>query len=147
MKLAHSISISVFVKHGEDEAAMRQALLSLVPFQDLEKEKVKLKRTAAEGFDHKIVILEITLEKERHTATFIASLKEKLAPSDIRLLATQENRVDEECCFYLRLDRQKLMSGECALTDSGDCFHIKMSLAAFPKKRQVALQVAEKMFS
>ena len=144
MKFAHSIAISAFAKPGEDHARIKAALLLLIPF-DIEKEKIKFRESSAEGFESKIVIYEAVLEKERHTNKFIESLKEKLSADDLHRLAAQENRVDNDCYFYLRLDKPKLLLGEYALTDSGDCFHVKMSIAAFPKKREAALSVVRKM--
>jgi RNA-binding protein len=152
MKAVHTVTITVFVRPGEDAASIEKALKSLSPF-DLEKEKLRIERMGVQGsevFDgvgyDNINILKLILDKERHTNRFIDLLKEKLPESDLRQLADQDNRVDEECCFYLRLDKKKLLGGEWALTDGGDCFHIKMTIAAFPKKREVALQTVRKMF-
>jgi hypothetical protein len=149
MKQAHTIALSVFAKPGENEQAIKDALLSLLPF-GLEAEKLQLRRTVASaslpGQDD-LVIYEIALDKERHTGKFLECLKEKLGEAQCRELASQENRVDENCFFYLRLDKQKLLEGKYALTDAGSCFHIKMSLAAFPKKREAALKVAKRIFT
>jgi RNA-binding protein len=149
MKLAHTVAVTVFVKGDDDEARIRQALLSLVPL-DIEREKINLKKTVMEAsasHESKIIIFEAVLEKERHTTRFIEELKGRLSAAQLHELAHQENRVDDECSFYMRLDKKKLLSGEYALTDSGDCFHIKMSITAFPKKREAALAVVKKMFS
>lgn len=148
MKMAHTITLSVFIRPGEDEESVRQALISLVPLE-LEKEKVNLRRTVAKANisgQSDIVIYEIVLEKERHTRQFIDFLKSRLSAGQKRELASQENRVDDECCFYMRLDKQKLLSGEYGLTDGGDCFHVRMSIAAYPKKREEALAVVRKIF-
>jgi len=40
------------------------------------------------------------------------------------------------------IDERKIL-----FTDSGNCFHIKMSLAVFPKKKEAALQLVEKIFN
>ena len=63
------------------------------------------------------------------------------------MVVKQEDRLDEECNFFIRLDKEKLMNGECWITDSGDCYHIKISVAAFPKKKERAKQVVEQIFS
>jgi RNA-binding protein len=146
MKWVHAVLISVFAKPGEDEVAIKQAMLSLVPF-DIGKERLPLKMEVAEGFTNKIIIYSLTLEKERHTARFIEFLKSRLTQAEINQLATQENSGDGECCFYMRLGKRGLLQKEFVLTDSGECFHIKMSIAAFPKKREVALRVVKQIFS
>jgi hypothetical protein len=145
MKLAHTITISVFVKKEEDEQKIKEAILKLVPF-DLEKEKISLNKTVAEGFSDKITIYELNLEKERHTTKEIDLLKNKLGQEQIKILASQENRVDDECVFYMRLDKNRLLEDKCVITDSGECFHIKMTIAAFPKKREEAIKVVKQIF-
>jgi RNA binding exosome subunit len=148
MKLAHTVTLSVFVKKEDDEEKCKKALLSLIPFINLEKDKIKLSRIVTEGFENKIIILELTLQKEKHTFEFIEQLKKKISSADLNLLATQENRVDDECMFYARFDKKALLQeNKLVLTDSGDCFHMKMSVAAFPKKREAALLVVKKIFN
>jgi len=148
MKLAHTITLSVFIRPGEPEDAIKKAMLSLVPL-DLAKEKIKLVRTIAKANltgQRDIVIYELVLEKERHTKKFLEFINAKLSALQKRELIEQDNRVDEDCLFYMRLDKKKLIDGEHVLTDSGDCFHIKMSVAAFPKHRSEALAVVKKIF-
>lgn len=147
MKLVHNIMLTVFVKPKEDENKIAKALTNLIPLE-IEKEKIKMHKTVAEGLvSSKIIILEITLEKERHTTKMIEFLKTKLTQEDLDKLRNQDNRIDEECTFFLRLDKKKALEQIYELTDGGECFHIKMSIAAFPKKREVAVELAKKIFS
>lgn len=147
MKLANNIRLSVFVKPEDDEAAVKKHMLALFPF-DLEEEKIVLKRSRASGFNQReIIILEVDLEKERHTNAFIDFFKSRLNEQQKSMVVKQEDRLDEECNFFIRLDKEKLMNGECWITDSGDCYHIKISVAAFPKKKERAKQVVEQIFS
>ncbi|MBN1792494.1 hypothetical protein JW826_02310 [Candidatus Woesearchaeota archaeon] len=149
MKFVHTIQVSVFVKPGEDEEKIRESLSSLAPF-DLEEEKVALKKTVAKGVDEfstKITIYELMLEKERHTRKFIEHLLSRLSTDQKKMLLRQEDRLGDDCCFYLRLDKQKLLDKEAWITDLGDCFHVKMTIAAFPKKKEAARTVVEKMLS
>jgi RNA binding exosome subunit len=146
MKLAHTISISVFVRADDDEEKLKEALLSLVPL-DLEKEKLTLSRTVAQGFENRIVILELALEKERHTNKVIDALIRRLSSDQKKLILIQENRLDEDCCFYLRFNKKALLDNKLELTDSGDCFHVKMTIAAFPKRKESARKVVEEMLS
>lgn len=146
MKLVHNIKISVFARPEEDEQQIKEHLLKLVPF-DLEEQKITLRRSKATGFsDRTIIIYELDLEKERHTNAFLDSLKEKLGDQQRALLVAQDNRLDDDLYFYLRLDKQKLHQGEYSLTDCGDCYHIRMSIAAFPSRREIAREVVRKIF-
>jgi len=146
MKYANRVKISVFVKPEEDEARIAEAMRSLIPF-NLEEQKLILKRSTVQGFsEKKIIIYELELEKESHTNAFLKSLNEKLDERQKDMLILQDNRLDDECCFYLRLDKQKLLDGEYQLTNSGECYHIKMCIAAYPKKRECAKDVVRKIF-
>jgi len=109
MRLANNIKINVFVKPEDDEAAVKKHLLALFPF-DLEQERLVLQRSKAKGFNQReIVILEVDLVKERHTNAFLEFFKEKLNEQQKSVLLGQENRLDDECNFFIRLDKQKLL--------------------------------------
>lgn len=142
MKLAHNIKLSVFVREEEDSEKIKQALLSLVPFE-LEQEKLELRQTNTQGFkETRIIILEINLLKESHTTKFFKSMKENLTQEQRNHIISQaESRLDQELNFFIRLDKQSLLNNKFSITDSGDCFHIKMSIAAYPRKRDAALKI------
>lgn len=145
MKLAHNAVISVFVKEGEDKNRIRDKLLDIVPI-DLEKEKITLGESTAEGFDKKIKIFEIRLEKERHVNLFLNELISKLNLDQKRMLIDQlDSRVDEECNFFVRLDKSRLLDGEYFVTDSGDCFHIRILVASYPAKKERAKEIVKKI--
>jgi len=148
MKIANSIKITVFVKEGEDEEKVRGRLLSLFPF-DIEEEKIELKEDVATGFnDKKIKVLEVVLEKERHIEAFLENLKKEMMDEvNERILMQAESRLDDECNFFLRFSKKKLMEeNDLWLTDQGNCFHIKINVAAFPKKKENALEIIRNVF-
>ncbi|MCP3686229.1 MAG: hypothetical protein GY861_26590 [bacterium] len=147
--LANNITISVFCKEDENIDEISKKLVSLFPF-DLEKEKLELKRENAKGFNEKkIVILSILIKKERHTKQFLEKLKESLNDDQKDLIKKQaETRLDEELNFFLRFDKEKLMQENLLwITDSGNCFHFRMSVATFPKKREKAIAVINEILS
>ncbi len=147
MKLAHYIKISVFIHEEEDRETIFNKLISLVPF-DLKKEKIKLNEDTAIGFNNKkIKTYEIVLEKDRHIKAFLEKLKESLSQEQKELLIAQaESRLDNELHFFIRLDKEKLLNNEFWITDSGNCFHVRISIAAFPAKREQALEVVNQIF-
>ena len=147
--LAHNIHITVFCKPEEDTKLIAKKLLFLVPF-NLEEQKINLKKTKATGFNEKkITILEIYLEKESHTNLFLNNLIKNLTDEQKSLIKKQaDSRLDDELNFFLRLDKNRLINeNKPWLTDNGECFHIKIKIAAFPHKREVALKTLEKIFS
>lgn len=144
MKVAHNITVSVFVKEGEEIGQIRQSFLQMISL-DLEKEKLKLKQTTAKGAENnKIEIIEIKLEKERHVNSFLDDLFSKFNDEQKELLTKQlDSRVDDECHFFIRLDKKRLLNKEYWVTDSGDCFHIKISIAAYPAKKENAIEAVK----
>ncbi|MFH1650037.1 MAG: RNA-binding domain-containing protein [Candidatus Woesearchaeota archaeon] len=146
MRLLHTVTLSVFVKPEENSESIEKAFTSLLPL-DLAEEKLKLNKTTAQGFEGKnIVILTLFLQKHRHIRAFIEHLNTKLDDETKAKLRTQENRLDEEQNFFLRLDKEALLDGKYVITDGGTCIHCRLNIAAFPKTREAAWQVVQQLF-
>lgn len=149
MKIAHTITASVFSKPEDNEYETKRSLVLLFPF-DIEKEKLAVDEQNAQGFgNRKIKIIALRINKESHTNLFLDNLKEKLGQDQCRRLVREAaTRLDSEFCFFIRLDKESLAKeGIYALTDSGSCFHIKISLAVFPKKAEKAIGLVKSFFS
>ena len=150
MKLAHQIKTKVFSyeKNNEDNKLILDKFLEFFPF-NLEDEKIELKETNAVGIDEKTIkIFEVTLTKEKHINKFIENLKQNIEDENKKLILEQlESRLDDNLDFFLRFDKDEyLKNNKLQLTDSGNCFHLKISIAAFPKKRDIALGIVKDVF-
>jgi RNA binding exosome subunit len=151
MKYCHTIILTVFVKPEDIQLDKNinqkvQDCIKKMLVIDYDKEQV-LKKIEAEGFENrKITIYELNIHKESHTNQFINNLMKNLTIEQKQFLVSDKHkRLDEELEFYLRLDKRELLEGRYLITDTGDCFHIKMTIAAFPKKRETALKVIDEM--
>ncbi len=146
--LVHRAEVKVFVKQEDSYDSVKKALLSLFPF-DLQQEKVNVLDESASGLDGNLIkILSVSLLKERQITRFLAALKQHLGTEQTRVLLEQkESRLDEHLFFFLRLEKASLLDSKYALTDSGNCFHIRMNIAAFPAKRASALETVKQLFS
>jgi RNA binding exosome subunit len=146
MKLLNSVKLTVFVKEGEDLIAIKETFLKLIPF-DIEQEKLSLLEINASGFNEgKIKIIELQLLKEKHTNQFIKNLMSKFSSEQKALLLRQfYSRCDSEFNFFIRVDKEKLLNNEYFITDSGNCYHIKMNLACFPRNIDAAKALVEKI--
>ncbi len=147
MNYAHNVIVTVFVREDENSEEILGGLKKLFPF-DLADEKLKIRQETATGVnDNKITIYTAELMKARHTNQFLVHLNEKLTAEQRKLLIAQkESRLDEDLVFYIRLNKKDLINGKYVLTDKGDCYHIRIHLAAFPAKREPALEIIEKIF-
>ncbi len=144
MKHAHFIEMRVFSKEIDDEGAILNKISDIFPL-DLEKEKISIGKQSAEVFDNKkINILKVSIKKDRHIGNFLDRMFSRLTKDQKELLLKQiESRLDNDLNFFFRLDKEKLMDGEYWITDSGNCFHFKISVAAYPHKREVAKKIIE----
>lgn len=147
MNYAHNVIVTVFAKENENTEEILTGLKTLFPF-NLADEKIKIRQETATGVnDNKITVFKVILEKARHTNQFLSYLNCKLNAEQKRtLIAQKESRLDEDLAFYIRLDKKSLINGKYALTDCGNCYHIRIHLAAFPAKRESALEIIEKIF-
>jgi len=149
MKIAHTVKISVFVQENEGIQQIKDIFQQWIPL-DWEKEKIRIEAQKAAGLEKKpIIVVNMALTKEKHTSLLLKNLLAKLDPVQKKILLHQlESRLDNDLNFFIRLDKGRLLKeNKCEVTDSGDCFHIKISVAAFPKKREVAKEVVKKLLS
>jgi len=150
MRRFHTLTLSVFCRpKDEDEALAKEKLAAFFPF-DLKQEKVLLEVQHATGFNNSpISILSVTITKEAHLTKFFDALLARLNEEQKRaILQETGSRLDAELCFYLRFDkRQWNEHGELWIVDHGNCYHCKATVAAFPKKREPALNVIKGVFS
>ena len=147
MKFANNIKIRVFCHPEEDEQKIREALISLVDL-DLEKEKIVLEKKVAKGFDQKtIVVFYLNLCKDRHSNYFLKRLKNLLSDEDKDFLCNIRNNVDSDLKFYVRLDKNSVLAGKPCITDSGNCFHLTISLAVFPRNTDNAYELVNNILN
>lgn len=148
MKYAHLVNLTVFSYEGENNESILDAFLRFFPF-NLEENKIALKKTIAEGFNEKkIEILEVTLTKTNLINQFLENLLNHLDSNQKNQISGQsESRLDKNLDLFIRFDKGSWVNErKTVLTDSGKCFHIKISIAAFPKKRDVALSAINDLF-
>ncbi|MBI3036277.1 hypothetical protein HYY73_00765 [Candidatus Woesearchaeota archaeon] len=147
MGIAHTVAIRVFCGQEENENEIVNGLKSLLPF-DLEKEKILIRRQNALGFnDRKIVIFEAVLNKNRHVKAFLENILEKVSGPDKQMLLRQlDSRVDDDANFFVRFEKETLAKhNELLVTDNGNCYHVKIKMAAYPSSKQAAIAVMKEV--
>lgn len=149
MKLVNNVSVRVFCKPEDDENIVLGGLYKLIGFSsfELESQKLQIKKSVASGFEDDIKIFEFFVDKPRHVNVFLNNLLANLSHEDKRRLLCEENRLDDNLDFFLRFSKPLILEDSFELTDSGDCFHVKLNLAVFPKKKEFAKDVISKIFS
>lgn len=147
MKVFHNVIVNVFIKPEENYDEIKQAFLKLFPF-DIAESKVQVSETNASTFEQRTIkIIEVVLHKEALINKLMEFTKEKMSEDDKKMIVRQlDSRVDDEVNFFFRLGKNRLLNGEYVVVDHGNCFHFKCHVAAFPKKKEVAITVIKDYF-
>lgn len=112
----------------EDEERVRQAVkfLASVPDKDI-------KVTINHGYHgNEIRVLECQLAKGPRLTNFL----ERLVEDGLfdRMEGEVEQRLDDECFFYMRFDKQEAYQGRLVLDTGKDTVHVKAKVQAYPAK-------------
>ncbi|MFA6089147.1 MAG: RNA-binding domain-containing protein [Candidatus Woesearchaeota archaeon] len=130
-KNLYRIKVRVFYLPDEDISTNYAVLF---PFTTEDFEDIEISEKESEG----LMIKETIITKNRHLNVFFKNLLLILNEDKQIILSELNERIDKEHFdFYLRLDKNTLK-----LTTTGNCFHIKITVAAFPKTFE---KVKEKM--
>ena len=129
--MIHNIKFRAFVYKDESVDEISQAILNILPEAEIEAEE-------AEGLlEDKIIILSGTVSKKRYTKTFFNTLLEW---TDLEKLNDDlERKMDEKGNWFLRFDKEDALDEIWTIKDSGDAIHLKVKIAAFPAKKQIAV--------
>jgi RNA binding exosome subunit len=149
MELAHSIEIRVFCNQEESETDVVGGLRWLVSI-NLEEANVAIRKQSALGFnERRISIFEVTLEKKKHVKEALSSILQRLPDKQMERVKKQlDSRIDEHASFFLRFDKETLLKHkELLVTDSGNCYHVKIKIAAFPSTKEKAKAIMTELLS
>jgi hypothetical protein len=132
--------VSTFVHATEDEQRVLNILRTLLP------EEVEVRRSRLKGHHgNPIVNLEAKVWQKKLLREIWQRVMTKLREGELKKLGKiMPERINGNCFFYLRFDKQLARTGELALTNSGDAIYLKLKIAAFPAKREVAVKLLEK---
>jgi RNA binding exosome subunit len=146
VKLVHNIEISVFEKEEQILNSIYKTFNKILPI-DFNKEKIEIKKTKAEGFNQEIIhIISLKIRKYNHSLLLLQNIFKKLDKKDIEKIYEQrDSRLDRNGNFFIRLDKKSLLNNIHQLTESGDCFHFKIKIAAFPSNRENSIKSLEEL--
>ncbi|MBE6506231.1 MAG: RNA-binding protein [Methanobrevibacter sp.] len=129
--MIHNIKFRVFVYENEDVEELSQAVLNILPEAEINVEE-------AEGLtEDKIIILSGVVSKKRYTKAFFNLLLESVDLD--KLNDDLERKIDEKGNWFLRLDKEDAIDEKLTVKDSGDSIHLKIKIAAFPAKKEIAV--------
>lgn len=133
----HYLAFRTFCQATEDEEKVVQALKFVSGVDAIEK-------CASEGYHgNRIVVLESAIRSKKRIEAFFG----RISNSDIaQILETIEQRIDEECSLFFRLDKQEACLGRLVLTKGEDVISVRAKVECYPKRRESALEQARQYF-
>jgi RNA binding exosome subunit len=130
----HYVDLRAFCYATEDEDRVEAALRHYLP------DDYPVERETTEGHHgDAIVVLSARVENAddvRHVMDRVLEAGERE-----RILGEIEDRVDDDCSFHLRLDKQTAYEGGSAL---GDGLHLRAKVEAYPAKRENAVEAVRR---
>ncbi len=125
----HWVRVQVFCYATERQELLEETMAELLGTEEFTED-------VSEG-EHgdTMLILEARLTKQKE----YNALFRKLGP-EIRSWIKEdvENRVDEDCVFYMRLDKQKAVQGIYEVAHHGDVISITGKIQSHPARKDVA---------
>ena len=137
--MIHNIKFRAFVYENECADEISQAILNILPEAEIQEEE-------AEGLlEDRIIILTGTVSKKRYTKTFFNRLLESVDLD--KLNDDLERKMDEKGNWFLRFDKADALDEKWTILDKGDAIHLKIKIAAFPAKKQIAIDKVRQALS
>ena len=88
----------------------------------------------------------VVIETSTSSDDCALALFERLDSEELEaLIETLEERIDESCNLFLRIDKQRAFLGELRLAEDDDVVAIRMKVRAFPAKKASAVKVVSEL--
>jgi len=128
----HYIDLRTFCYATEDEKRVEQALRTFLP------EDYEIERAETTGhLGDRIVVLSTRVENADEIRHVLGRLSELPNVDDV--LEELDERVDDNCSFFLRLDKQAAFGDEVRL---GEGITLRAKVEAYPAKHDAAVENA-----
>ena len=130
----HWVELRAFVHATEDEEKVVAAMRTLAPEGEVEREPL------AGQWGNPIVALAIRVDRTANAKEIWRRLTEALGKAEV--LRELGDRLDEDGVYHLRIDKQAAFGGKIERpSGEGDVIDVRAKVAAYPKKRDIALGI------
>ena len=138
--------MSAFFKENEREEGkilFKQFLPEDVAFE----EELLEPETDGGVFTAPLYTLKAVISRQKQAEEYAITLFSKLSPEDWQAVQDSlPDRIDDDCNLYLRLDKKAFADGQIII-HTRDAVHVKIKLACFPKKKEVAVKIAQELMN
>lgn len=135
-----SAVVSTFVHATEAEERVLDAFRILLP------EEIEVRQSRLKGHHgNPIVSLEARIGRKGTLRELWQRVLAKVHGGELEKIAkVAPGRIDETCHLHLRFDKQLAYAGELVLTEGGNAIHLRLKVAAYPARQEVAVDLVEK---
>ena len=135
--MIHRLLFRVITHSTEDPDRVAAALDEMVP----ENSIVQLERV--DGHHRNVMhVLTATVDGKHDATQALAGVLGRLGRDDLeRIKEELPRRVDEECAFHLRLDKQQAYGGKVVLANNEDCIFLRARVECYPARHDTAVEV------
>ena len=128
----HWIRVKAICYATEDEDLICDVVSGMTGAEELDID-------ISEGLhNNPLTVIDANLTKNKEYATLFNSLGKGIAD---QLLDGLEDRVDDDCVFYVRFDKQKAVCGEYVIAHGGDVISLTAKIMSHPARKEVAIGV------
>ena len=127
----HWLRIETFCYATEKEELVSQTFRDLVGTDEFQTD------VSESEHGNQMLILQHMATKQREMDEIFSRLGKELLQA---LSDDLENRIDEDCVFYTRLDKQRAVCGEYKIAHHGDVISITGKVASNPARKEVAME-------
>ena len=127
----HWLRIETFCYATEKEDLVSQTFRDLVGTDEFQTD------VSESEHGNQMLIMQHMVTKQKEMDEIFARLGKELLQE---LMDDLENRIDEDCVFYTRLDKQKAVCGEYRVAHHGDVISITGKVASNPARKEVAME-------
>ncbi|MDR2624541.1 MAG: exosome protein [Methanobrevibacter sp.] len=139
--MIHNIRFRLFVYPHENEYELHDGLINVLG-------DVEVEREIAEGINEEpIVILSGRITKKKILKDLITNLKSDLNFDRDDFLDKIDKKMDENSNLFIRLSKESAKNKELEILDGGDSIHLKIKIAAYPSKKEIAIPIVKELFA
>ena len=125
----HWLRIKVFCYATENEELIHEKMAEFLGTDEFDCD------IADSEHGNRIIILGSEISKQREIVPVFTSLGKDVID---KIKDDIENRIDEDCVFFLRLDKQEFVQGRYRIVHHGDVLSITGKVASHPAKKEIA---------
>ena len=126
----HWLRINVFCYATENEQLIHDSMVDLVGTDEFECDIVDSEH------GNKLIVFSMEMTKQRMVDTLFGNLGREICNE---VAGTLEERIDDDCVFYMRLDKQSLVQGRYITAHHGDVLSLTGKVVSHPARKEIAI--------